>query len=116
MQSLIKISSNNIFSNSHNPQRVIFRFSSYELTDDEKNVLFKGLNFSVKPGIIEYLKFLQLFDLLFCDIKREDLCNEDMSLIKARVLDIALTPYQNFSNDSDSPENLTPLNQHSESR
>ena len=34
----LKISSNNIFSDSHNPDRVIFNFSSYKLTGDEKNV------------------------------------------------------------------------------
>ena len=51
-QNLLKISLNNIFSDSHNPERVIFHFSSYELTDDEKNVLCEGLNFSVKPGLI----------------------------------------------------------------
>ena len=33
-QKLQKISSNNIFSDSYNPERVIFNFSSYELTDD----------------------------------------------------------------------------------
>ena len=31
-----------------------------------------------------------------------------MSLIKARLLDTALTSYQNFSSDKDPPENLTP--------
>ena len=31
-----------------------------------------------------------------------------MSLIKARLLDTALTSYQNFSNGQDPPENLTP--------
>ena len=105
LQNLLKISSNNIFSDSHNPDRVIFNFSSHELTDEEKNVLCKGLNFSVKPGWIE---FLLPFELLFCDIKREDLCSKDMSLIKARLLDAALTSYQNFSSDKDPPENLTP--------
>ena len=108
LQNLLKISSNNIFSDSHNPDRVIFNFSSYELTDEEKNVLCKGLNFSVKPGWIEYSEFLLPFELLFRDIKREDLCNKDMSLIKARLLDTALTSYQNFSSDKDPPENLTP--------
>ena len=91
LQNLLKISSNNIFSDSHNPDRVIFNFSSYKLTDDEKNVLCKGLNFSVRPGLIEYSEFLLPFELLFRDIKREDLCNEDMSVIKARLLDTALT-------------------------
>ena len=108
LQNLLKISSNNIFSDSHNPDRVIFNFSSYELTDEENNVLSKGLNFSVKPGWIEYSEFLLPFELLFRDIKREDLCNKDMSLIKARLLDTAITAYQNFSSDKDPPENLTP--------
>ena len=34
LQNLLKIFSNNIFSDSHNPERVIFNFSLYELTDD----------------------------------------------------------------------------------
>ena len=107
MQNLLKISLNNNFSDSHNPDRVIFNFSSYKLTDDEKNVLCKGINFSVKPGLIEYSEFLLPFELLFRDIKREDLCNEDMSLIKARLLDTAVTSYQNFSSDQKPSENLT---------
>ena len=71
------------------------------MTDDEKNVLCKGVNFSVKPGLIEYSEFLLPFELLFRDIKREDLCNKDMSVIKARLLDTALTSYQNFSSDQE---------------
>ena len=90
LQNLLKISSNNIFSDSHNPDRVIFNFCLYKLTDDEKNVFCKGLNSSVKPGLIEYLEFLLPFELLFCNIKREDLCNKDMCVIKARLLDTAL--------------------------
>ena len=94
LENLLKISLNNIFS--HNPERVIFTFSMYALTDDEKNVLCKGLNFSVKPGLIEYSEFLLPLELLFRDIKREDSCNEDMSLIKARLLDTALTHTKTF--------------------
>ena len=84
LKNLLMIFSNNIFSDSHNPDRVIFNFSSYKLTDDEKNFLCKCLNFSVKPGLIEYSVYLLPFELLFSDIKREDLCNEDMSAIKTR--------------------------------
>ena len=35
------------------------------------------------------------------------MCNENMSLIKTRLLDTALTSYQNFSSDRDRPENLS---------
>ena len=86
LENLLKISSNNIFTDSHNPDRVIFNFSSYKLTDDDKNVLCKGLSLSVKPGLIKYSEFLLPFELLFWNIKREDLCNEDMSVIKVRLL------------------------------
>ena len=34
LQNLLNISSKNIFSDSYNPERVIFSFSSYELTDN----------------------------------------------------------------------------------
>ena len=107
MQNLLKISSNNTFSDSHNPDRVILNFSSCKLTDDEKNVLCKGLNFSVKLGLIEYSEFLLPFELLFWDIKREDLCNKDMSVIKTRLRDTELTSYKNFSSGREPPENLT---------
>ena len=33
LQNFLKISSNNVFSDSHNPERAIFNFSPYELTD-----------------------------------------------------------------------------------
>ena len=101
LQNLLKISSNNTFSDSHNPDRVILNFSSCKLTDDKKNVLCKGLNFSVKLGLIEYSEFLLHFALLFYLKKREDLCNKDMSLIKTRLIETALTSYQNFSSDRD---------------
>ena len=87
------IFSDSIFTDSHNPERVIFNFSFHKLTDDEKNVLCKDLNFSVKPGLIHYSKFLPSFQLLFCGIKHENLCNEDMSLIMATLSDTALTSY-----------------------
>ena len=61
LQNLLKISSHNIVSKSYITVRVIFDFSLYELIDDGKNVLFKVLHFSVKPGLIQYLEFLILF-------------------------------------------------------
>ena len=77
--------------------RVIFNFSSYELTDEEKNVLCKGLNFSVKPGWIEYSECLLPFELLFRDIKRKDLCNKDMSFLEKLIIFIALEFFVNLN-------------------
>ena len=87
---------------------MIFNFSLNDLTDQEKNVLYKGLNFSVKPGLIECSELLPPFELLICVINTEDLYDNDMSLTEARLVDAALTSYQNFSSDRGQPENLPP--------
>ena len=39
---------------SHDPNKVIFNFSSYVLTEDEKSLLCKGLRFCIPPKKIEY--------------------------------------------------------------
>ena len=75
---------------------MIFNISSYDLTDQEKNVLCKGLNFSVKPGLIECSALLLPFELLSREIKLEDLCDNFMSLTETRILDTALTSSKNF--------------------
>ena len=86
---------------------MIFNFSSDEWNDVEKNVLCKGLNFSVKANSIEYSKFLLSFELLFGDVKQQNLCSENLSLMKARLLDTALSSYESFSNDKKTSETVT---------
>ena len=61
--------------------------------------LKKCLNFSVKPNSIEYPEFLIPFELLFRDVKQENLCSEGLSLMKARLLNSALSSYESFSSD-----------------
>ena len=99
LRRVLKIFSNDIFSDSHNPDMEIFNFFSYTFSNDKKTVLCKGLNFFVKPRLMEYSEFLLPFKTLFCDIKREDICNEDMSVIRAGLLETALTSHQNISSD-----------------
>ena len=89
LKNLLQLSLKQVINDSHDPNKVIFDFASYELSDVEKSVLCKGLNFSVKPKSIEYSEFLLPFELLFRDVKQEHLCTEDLSLVKARLLDTA---------------------------
>ena len=42
---------------SHDPNKVIYNFSNYHLTDSDKSLLIKGLNFAIPPKKIEYSKF-----------------------------------------------------------
>ena len=53
LKDLLQISLKEVINDSHYHNKVIFNFSSYELSDVEKSVLCKSLNFSVKPESIE---------------------------------------------------------------
>ena len=54
------------------------------------------------------LKSFTTFWVIIPRLKLEDLCNEGMSLIKARLLDTALTSCPNISSDQELLENSTP--------
>ena len=47
------------------------------------------------------------FELLFQEVKQENLWDEDLSLMKARLLDTALSSYESFSRNQSPSENLT---------
>ena len=49
---------------SHEPNKVSFSFSSYDLREDEKSLLCKGLKFCIPPKKIEYTDFLTQFEWL----------------------------------------------------
>ena len=51
------------------PDKVIFNFSSYNLSDHEKIFKCKGLRFAIPPKTIEYSEFLVPFGMLFRDNK-----------------------------------------------
>ena len=47
---------------------------------------------------------LLTFELLFWDVKQENLCSEDLFLIEVRLLDAALSSYEGFSSDQSPSE------------
>ena len=49
----------------HDPNKVVFNFSSHVLTKDEKSLLCKRLRFCIPPKKIEYADFLKQFELLY---------------------------------------------------
>ena len=60
------------------PKTVIFNFSKYKLTKQEKSFLSKGLQFAIPPTEIEYTDFLLPFELLYRDIKSEEVPSENL--------------------------------------
>ena len=64
-----------------------------------KSVLCKGLNFSVKPKSIDHPIILLPFELLVWDVKQAKMCSEDLSIMKTRLLEVALSWCESFSSD-----------------
>ena len=91
---------------SHNPQKVIFNYSSHVLTESEKSLLCKGLNFAIPPDKLEYADFLLPFELLYRDIQNLDVTDQKKQLLKVRIKDSALSSFISYNKNS-APSNLT---------
>ena len=59
----------------------------------EKSVLSKDLQVALTPKRLEYADYMLPFDLLFCEIKTNDLTAALSSSIKFRLLDTVFTSY-----------------------
>ena len=53
--------------------QVIHNFSSYQLSDVEKSLLAKGLNFSIPPKKLNFADHMTPFESLYKDVKGCDI-------------------------------------------
>ena len=83
----------------HDPDKVIYNFSDYKLTESEKSVLCKGLEFVIPPSKLEYVDFMLPFELLFRDIKNSDLSIPQTKAVKLKILDTAFSSFDSFNNN-----------------
>ena len=82
----------------NDPEKVIFNFSSVDLSDSDKLLLSKGLNFAVIPDKLEYSDYLANFESFYRDIVDIKTSYLNHELIKCKVKDIALTSFKSFKN------------------
>ena len=79
---------------------VIFNFLKYELSDCEKRLLAKRLNFSLPPKYLDYADYLVNFELFYRNIRNSDiLSNKDLDFVKIRPKEEALSSYRNYDNN-----------------
>ena len=84
----------------HDPSKVIFNFSKYELSDCEKRLLAKALNFNLPFKHLDYTDYLVNFELFYRNIRNLGiLSNEDLDFVKTRTKEAALSSYQNYNNN-----------------
>ena len=89
---------------SHDPEKGIFNYSSHVLTNSEKSLLCKGLNFAIPPDKLECSEFLLSFELLYRDIQNLDVTDQKKQLLKASIKDSALSSFNSYN------KNNAPLN------
>ena len=85
---------NNSYHNSvtsHNPDKVIFNFSSHVLNTTEKSLLSKGLNFAIPPKNINYADYMIPFKMLYRDFDCLEVSNLDKEFIKCRLRNSAFS-------------------------
>ena len=86
---------------SHDPEKMSFNFSSHDLSDDEKSLLCKGLNFSIPPKRLDYADHMLPFEFLFSDIDENEMPNEVKEFLKIRLKDSAFTSFQSYNYNSE---------------
>ena len=85
---------------SFNPDDVVFNFSSRLISDKEKEILSKGLNFAVPPTRLNVCSFLTPFEKFYNRLKQEpvNVCSGFFpDSIKARLKDVAYSGYRSYS-------------------
>ena len=85
----------------HDPENVLFNFSSHQVTEHEKSLLSSGLNFAIPPKNLNYADYLLPFELLFRDIDLLDIPRTDRDFIHGRPRDCAFTSYRDVGKNID---------------
>ena len=76
----------------------MFNFSKYVLSDIEKKLLAKGLDFCLPPKQLKYANYLAHFELFYRDIRNlEILSNEDLDFVKTKTKETALSSFRQYN-------------------
>ena len=79
---------------------MVFNFSSRLITDKEKEILSKGLNFAIPPTKLNFCGFLTPFEKFYHQLKREHLSTRSGFLpdsVKTKIKDIALSGFRSYT-------------------
>ena len=96
-----------VATSSHDPEKVIFNFSSHELTSSEKHLLSKGLPFAIPTRQIDYSDYLAEYELLYRSTTDLSMTSEDRERFKAKLKDIALSSYKLLNDNCKYENNLS---------
>ena len=87
--------------------KLIFNFSSYELSSSDKDLLSKGIRFAIPPKQIDYSNFMTEFELLYRSTLDLSMTTEEKDRFKTKLKDIALSSFKLFSDNGKYEINLS---------
>ena len=87
--------------------KLIFNFSSYELSSSDKDLLSKGIRFAIPPKQIDYSNFMTEFELLYRSTLDLSMTTEEKDRFKTKLKDIALSSFKLFSDNWKFENNLS---------
>ena len=90
----------------HETKKVIHNSSPYQLTDTEKLLLCKGLNFSIPPKHLKFENYLLPFELLYRDVYESNNKDESLLHLKSKIKDVGLSSYRIYNKKDRRFENL----------
>ena len=91
----------------HDPNDVIRNYSSYVLSEIEKNLLIKGLNYALPPKKLKYEDYLLPFELLYRDVLKNHENDNSLIHLKSRIRDIGLSSFSLYNKKDHRFENLS---------
>ena len=91
----------------HDPKDIIHNYSSHILTPDQEYLLIKGLNFALPPKKPRYEDYMLPFELLYRDISKFDVKNDDLLFAKNELRNIAYTSFKTYNKKDHKFENIS---------
>ena len=73
----------------NDPDQVIHNFSSYALSDVERSLFPKGLNFSIPPKNLKFADYMASYETLYKDAKGCDVSKQKLDLLKIDLKKVA---------------------------
>ena len=91
----------------HDPDKVVFNFSSLDLCDATKTLLARGLDYALPEHNIQYEDYMLPYELLYRGVKNFAKSPEDAINLHARLKNVAVTSFSRFKQNNRHENNLT---------
>ena len=81
----------------HNPDRVVFKYSTYKLSDLEKRLLAKGLKYVLPPRKLNYGNYMTLFEFFYCEMQKLPIEDHELEKVTTEIKKDAYSSFDNYN-------------------